>query len=100
MSNNKLLLAAAFLVSSNVYAGDSLNIAGNFIYKGSSEQLVLSFPSDGVVQFHRYDGRYRNGGVVYKDKPISSLWMPYLIKGKGSAKALVCQYGVITESGV
>lgn len=81
------------LIGTTVSYAASLNVSGNYIYKGSSERLVLSFPEEGVVLFRRYEGFYTNSGVSYKSKPSESTWAPYIANGNNSAKALICQYG-------
>lgn len=80
-----------FTCITTAYAA-SLNISGNYIYKGSSEKLVLTFHSKGVVLFRRYEKRYAGSRTTFSKTPIESTWMPYITKNKSSGKALICQY--------
>ena len=90
----KLLLILGIIFSANSASlAASLDISGNYVYKGSSEKLVLSFPSKGVVLFRRYEGRWGSSGLKFSKTPIENIYAPYIVKSKNSAKALICQHG-------
>ena len=88
-----ILILCMSLTSVTISHAASLDVSGNYIYKGSSERLVLSFKEDGVVLFRRYSGFYTSAGVSYKPIPSESTWAPYIVNTNNLAKALICQYG-------
>ncbi|WP_367989537.1 hypothetical protein AB2S62_20115 [Vibrio sp. NTOU-M3] len=84
-----LFLALSLILSASTFAKQ---LEGSYVYDGSSERIFITFPRPGVANFVRYPGSYTNDGVVYKDKPSESGFVPYVMKGNNSAQALICSY--------
>jgi len=86
------VVSVVLFSSMQVHASTGFATTGNYVYKNKSEQIVLSFPKQGVVFYRRFIGGFEKTGEQYKKLPSASTWAPYVSSGNDSAKALICEF--------